>query len=107
MRVLRVKACTNLKPRGNTAPHTVSPNRARSRGRKPAARTRSRAGIDARKPAAVHTQPAGRAGDDGGAAVETTAASNLCADAPDGAPPSGNAKDALDTVVSDDGVEHR
>ena len=36
-----------------------------------------------------------------------TAESNLCADAPDGAPPSGNAKDALDTVVSDDGVEHR
>jgi len=64
MRVLRVKACTNLKPRGNTAPHTVSPNRARSRGRKPAAaHTRSRAGIGARKPAAAHSQPAGRAGD--------------------------------------------
>ena len=42
-----------------------------------------------------------------GTAVETTAESNLCADAPDGAPPSGYAKDALDTVVSDDGIEHR
>ena len=50
------------KPRGNTAPHTVNPNRARSRGRKPAAaHTRSRAGIGARKPAAAHSQPAGRA----------------------------------------------
>jgi hypothetical protein len=80
---------------------TVSPNRARSHGRKPAAHTRSRAGIGARKPAAAHTQPAGgrRRTDDGGAAVETTAESNLCADAPDGAPPSGYAKDALDTVV--------
>jgi len=40
---------------------TVSPNRARSHGRKPAAHTRSRAGIGARKPAAAHSQPAGRA----------------------------------------------
>ena len=38
--------------------------------------------------------------------METTAASNLCTDAPDGAPPSGNAK-MRSTPSRYDGVEHR
>ena len=67
--------CRRLVCTQTTGTHstTVSPNRARSHGRKPAAHTRSRAGIGARKPAAAHTQPAGgrRRTDDGGAAVET------------------------------------
>ena len=63
--------CRRLVCTQTTGTHstTVSPNRARSHGRKPAAHTRSRAGIGARKPAAAHTQPAGgrRRTDDGGA----------------------------------------
>jgi hypothetical protein len=55
-------------------------------GRHPAMRRRQR-----------HRTCAG--GDDGEAAVETTATSNLCTDAPDGAPPLGERKDALDTVA--------
>ena len=38
--------------------------------------------------------------------MESTAASNLCTDAPDGARPSGNAK-MRSTPSLDDGVEHR
>ena len=60
--------------------------------------TRSRAGILRCGDDSGIVEPV-RGGDDGEAAVETTATSNLCTDAPDGAPPLGERKDALDTVA--------
>lgn len=67
--------------------------------------TRSRAGILRCGDDSGIVEPV-RGGDDGEAAVETTATSNLCTDAPDGAPPSGNAK-MHSTRSRYDGVEHR